>query len=63
MDVPTWNTEVTRTKIQEAIGKWQVPENIRLNVCEDEFLAEDQLILDSWAKTLKKDGVIVESTA
>ena len=62
MDVPTWNTEVTRTKIQEAIGKWQVPEHIRLNAREDEFLAEDRMVLESWTKMLKKDGAIVEST-
>ena len=59
IDSPSWNIEVNRTKIQEAINKWQVPEHIRVDMCEPSYAAEDQNVLDGWAKWLKKDGINV----
>ena len=60
IDSPSWNIEVNRTKIQEAINKWQVPEHIRVDMCEPSHTAEDQSALDGWAKWLKKDGINTE---
>ena len=58
IDVPTWNRHLVElTKIQKAIGKWQVNERLRINMKEDEFKEEDQAVIERFRSLLRKDGV------
>ena len=58
IDVPTWNRGgPALTKVQNAIGKWQINERLRLNQREDEYQAEDQAVRERFHALLRKDGV------
>ena len=58
IDVPTWNRGgPALTKVQNAIGKWQINERLRINQKEDEYQAEDQAVRERFHALLRRDGV------